>query len=115
MLVAIISTFCFSIVFNSFSFLLISCSNSSISCFLPKIFKVFADIEPPVIAPDELIISPFIVTILNPYEFCFASSIASFIVSTTTVFPSKFKIIPLYCSSVPTRSDAIPITFTPFF
>ena len=59
------SSFSFSLFFN-FEFNLFNSSfKSSISLLLPRIFTVLVCTEPPVIAPEELIISPFNVTTLN--------------------------------------------------
>jgi len=77
---------------------------------LPKILTVFLATEPPVIAPDGLIKSPSVVTILNVYPFCFATLIAVSMLSTITVLPSKFKMICSYFLLYFIRSDAIPIT-----
>ena len=66
--------------------------------------------EPPLIAPDGFITSPFNVTILNLYEFFFAKLTALSMSSTITVLPNKFNIIPSYFLSHFTKSDAIPIT-----
>ena len=65
--------------------------------------------EPPLIAPEGFITSPFNVTILNLYEFCFASFTALSILSTITVLPNKFNIIPSYFLSAFIKSDATPI------
>ena len=102
---------CFS--FSNFSIFdfrfLISFSSFSISLPLPKILTVFLLTEPPVIAPEWLITSPSTVIILNEYPFCFATFIAVFILSTTTVLPNKLRIICSYFLLYFTKSDAIPM------
>ena len=85
-------------------------SKSSISLLLPKIFTVFVWIEPPVIAPVLLIMSPSNVTILKEYELSFAIWIAVSIFSTIKVLPRRLSTICSYLLLHLTKSDATPIT-----